>query len=243
MLKVDYHLSRHPKILAAGALLGGPGGAGRALALYIDGLSYAVAYNTNGKVHDQFVASSPLVDMATEVAKILADPRIRLWKRVRHGYLIHDFHDFNKSSSEINTFREKRRLQKRKERERVAIDVAKRHDNPSPMLSPDYSRARDHLTHNPVRSDSVDFQQQAVPVRTLTAADASGFAHAVENSETGDVETDLRDCETSSRPRPTNDVRRLDRKSQSRNRPTRENVSDESQPVAIGDHGERNRSR
>ncbi len=106
MLYVDDKLPRHPKIFRAGSMLG-PNGAALALAMFLDGLSYAREHLTDGYIPDNFVASSPLVQRGLDVARVLVDRRVRLWHRVRGGYQIHDYHDWNKSASEIKEIREK----------------------------------------------------------------------------------------------------------------------------------------
>jgi hypothetical protein len=116
MLYIDDRLPRHPKILKAGQLLGGGDGPARALAMFLDGLSYTRAYLTDGVVPDQFVAGSALVLEPAEVAKALA--RVRLWHRIRGGYRVHDFHDWNKSATEIKQIRADWRTKKAAQRHR-----------------------------------------------------------------------------------------------------------------------------
>jgi len=111
MLYVDDKLPRHPKIFKAGAFLGKSGPA-QALALYMDGLSYAREHLTDGFIPDQFVANCALVGCPLDVAKALADRRVRLWHRVRGGYRIHDYHHWNKNASEIKEKREAERKKK-----------------------------------------------------------------------------------------------------------------------------------
>lgn len=115
MLYVDDKLPRHPKIFRAGAMLG-KNGAAQALAMFLDGLSYSRAHLTDGFIPDEFVASCALVDRQLVVAKVLVDRRVRLWHRVRGGYQIHDYHDWNRKASEIKEKREKERLKKAAQR-------------------------------------------------------------------------------------------------------------------------------
>jgi len=115
VLYVDDKLPRHPKILRAGAMLGRNGPA-QALAMFLEGLSYAREHLTDGVIPDRFVASSLLVECPLDVAKVLVDRRIRLWHRIRGGYRIHDYHDWNRKAAEIREKREKERQKKARQR-------------------------------------------------------------------------------------------------------------------------------
>ena len=115
MLYVDDKLPRHPKIFRAGTMLG-KNGAAQALAMFLDGLSYAREHLTDGFIPDDFVASCALVERGLVVAKVLVDRRVRLWHRVRGGYQIHDYHDWNRKASEIKDKREKERQKKAAQR-------------------------------------------------------------------------------------------------------------------------------
>ena len=115
MLYVDDKLPSHPKIFKAGAKLGKNGPA-QALALFMDGLSYSRSHLTDGFIPDQFVAVCGLVQRPLVVAKVLVDRRIRLWHRVRGGYQIHDYHDWNPKASAIKEKREKERKKKAAQR-------------------------------------------------------------------------------------------------------------------------------
>jgi hypothetical protein len=115
MLYIDDRLPRHPKIFRAGSLLGDNGPA-QALALYLDGLSYARSQLTDGFVPDTFVTSSCVVQEPLRVAFVLSSRGVRLWKRVRGGYLIHDYFDLNPTALEVKEKRAKEREKKRRQR-------------------------------------------------------------------------------------------------------------------------------
>src|SRR5262245_46128200 len=102
--------------MKAGDLLGGRGGAGRALALFLDALSYSREHLTDGFVPDHFLYKSPLVSAPKAVAKAMAHPEVNLLHRVNGGYLIHDFHDWNKSAKEIKEIRARWRANKATQR-------------------------------------------------------------------------------------------------------------------------------
>jgi len=116
VLYIDDKLPRHPKILKAGEILGGDDGAGRALALWLDALSYAKEQLTDGVVPRAFVRSSPLVREPLKVARALADRRVGLWKVVRGGFVFHDYHDWNRSAKQVKEIREKWRKKKAAQR-------------------------------------------------------------------------------------------------------------------------------
>lgn len=115
MLYIDDKLPRHPKIFRAGERLG-PNGGAQALALFLDGLSYAREHLTDGFVPDKFVASCGLIQTPQVVAHVLCSRTVRLWHRTRGGYQIHDYHDWNRKASDIKEKREKERLKKAAQR-------------------------------------------------------------------------------------------------------------------------------
>jgi hypothetical protein len=116
MLYVDDRLPCHPKILKAGDLLG-PGGASRALHLYLLGLAYARQNLTDGFVPHAFVSSCGAISKSVAVAETLSHQRIRLWRKVRGGYRIHDFHDWNPTANKEKEKREQHRVKMARWRE------------------------------------------------------------------------------------------------------------------------------
>ncbi len=112
---IDEELPTHPKILKAGQRLG-DNGAAIALGLYLLALSYTRKQVTDGYIPDAFLASSATCKDPLKVAKVLASRGVRLWHRRRGGYVIHDFHDFNKSASEIKKIRAEWRKKKAAQR-------------------------------------------------------------------------------------------------------------------------------
>jgi len=110
MLYLDDRLPTHPKILKAGALLG-PGGASQALHLYLLGITYARQHLTDGFIPDAFVSSCGVVSKSGSIAKVLANRTIRLWRKVKGGYQIHDYHQWNPKAS---TVKEKRELDRQR---------------------------------------------------------------------------------------------------------------------------------
>ena len=94
----------------AGALLG-PGGASQALHLYLLGITYARQHLTDGFIPHAFVLSCGVVSKSGSIAKVLANRTIRLWRKVRGGYQIHDYHQWNPKAS---TVKEKRELDRQR---------------------------------------------------------------------------------------------------------------------------------
>ena len=100
MLYLDDRLPTHPKILKAGERLG-PGGASKALHLYLLGLAYARQNLTDGFVSDAFVVSVRGLFASDSVAVALADKHVRLWRKVRGGYRIHDYEHYNPKAAAV----------------------------------------------------------------------------------------------------------------------------------------------
>jgi hypothetical protein len=170
VLYIDDRLPRHPKILKAGTMLGANGSA-LALALYLDGLSYARGQLTDGFIPDEFVASSVLVRCPLDVAKVLVDRRVRLWHRAHGGYRIHDFLQWNKTASEIKEKQEHERVKKARQRAKKKPPSG----DVSPGMSPgDIARARaNHVprprTTNQRSSESGDAHASAAGSDELEA--------------------------------------------------------------------------
>jgi len=115
MLYLDDRLPTHPKILKAGARLG-EGGASSALHLYMLGLTYATVHLTDGFLPCSFVSSCGVVSKSSLVANVLSARGIGLWRKVRGGYVIHDFQKHNPKAAVVKAKRERDRLRKAAER-------------------------------------------------------------------------------------------------------------------------------
>jgi hypothetical protein len=105
MLYLDDRLPGHPKILKAGQRLG-PDGAAKALYLYVWGLAYSRQHLTDGFISSTVLASCGAISGSGSIAKVLANRTIRLWRKVKGGYQIHDFHVYNPKASEEKEKRE-----------------------------------------------------------------------------------------------------------------------------------------
>jgi hypothetical protein len=113
MLYLDDRFPTHPKILKAGELLGA-GGASRALHLYLLGLAYARQNLTDGFIPESFVSSCGAISKSGSIAKVLANRTIRLWRKVKGGYVIHDFHAWNPTAQREKEKREQHREKMRR---------------------------------------------------------------------------------------------------------------------------------
>jgi len=108
MIFLDDRLLTHPKLLKAGQRLG-QDGSGKALYLYLWGIAYAKQHLTDGFIPFNVISSCGVISESGQVAKILADRSVRLWRKVYGGYQIHDFHKYNPSANEEKEKRESAR--------------------------------------------------------------------------------------------------------------------------------------
>jgi hypothetical protein len=128
----------HPKLLKAGARLG-EGGVSQAFHLYVMGIGYSRRHLTDGFVPDGFVSSCGVISRSSLVAKALSARGIGLWRKVKGGYVIHDYHVHNPKAS---TVKQKREL----DRQRKAHERGGRNGNLSAM---DTLRTRARASHVP----------------------------------------------------------------------------------------------
>lgn len=155
MLYLDDRLPTHPKILKAGARLG-EGGASQALHLYLLGLAYARQNLTDGFVPESFVIACGAIPKSGSIAKVLANRTIRLWRKVKGGYQIHDFHKYNPKASEVKEKREHDRQRKAEERSRrngnvSTMDISRTRGRAVPVPSTKYQKEKRTSTDAPRR--------------------------------------------------------------------------------------------
>jgi hypothetical protein len=115
VLYIDDKLASHPKIFRAGSLLG-PNGGAQVFALYVAGIGYAREHLTDGFIPDTFVQACGLVQRPQAVARALTSRGVSLWHRVRGGYRIHDYFDWNPKASAVKKKRAKWREKKARQR-------------------------------------------------------------------------------------------------------------------------------
>jgi hypothetical protein len=94
-------LPTHPKILRAGALIGGDHGPAIALTIYISAIAYARKHATDGFIPRSFLVSG----WGEGLANLVTAKIVGLFSRVPGGYLIHDFHDYNRTAKETKQIR------------------------------------------------------------------------------------------------------------------------------------------
>lgn len=153
-VRIDDHIDEHPKLAAAGPL---------GLALFVAGLAYSNRNLTDGFI-PQAVAHRLLLwedpngrisvtngvqvnDVDSElVAETLVD--VGLWKRVKGGYRVHDYHEFQPTKERVMAEREAAKQRMRKAREsrgspehreklpRSSEEFAGSSPNPDPVPNP-----------------------------------------------------------------------------------------------------------
>ena len=112
MIYLDDRLPTHPKILKCAEDLGPPGPA-RAFYLYVQAIEYARTNLTDGFIPTEWVDISGGYRSA-EVARALV--RRRLFVKVRGGFRVHDFHDWNPDSQTVKARRARDAARKRADR-------------------------------------------------------------------------------------------------------------------------------
>lgn len=113
--KLDDELFDHPKLSAAGQILG-KSGIGIALGFYTAGLLYTNRHLTDGMLTAAVISSwTNRFEKPLAVADALA--KAGLFDKVEGGFRIHDYHEYNPSATAIKKKRREDRDRKRRERE------------------------------------------------------------------------------------------------------------------------------
>jgi hypothetical protein len=107
-------ITHHRKFLLAGQLIGGVGGAARALALWVAAIGYAREQLTNGFVDDEFIRKFSLDTEAEIVARALSSARVRLFHKAKGGYLVHDYVEHNGDAAKLRYQRQLAKNRKRR---------------------------------------------------------------------------------------------------------------------------------
>jgi hypothetical protein len=115
-IHIESRLLTHPKILIAGGLLGGDYGPLRVFWLYVAALGFSREHLTDGFVPDEFVQTCGLVQTPQAVANVLCSRRVRLWRKVRGGFQIHDYFHYNQKGAAVREIRAKWRDKKAAQR-------------------------------------------------------------------------------------------------------------------------------
>jgi hypothetical protein len=114
--RLDDELLDHPKVWAAGEVLG-KGGAVIALGIYVIGLMWANKYLTDGHLPMAVVKNFRQWPDPLSVADALV--KAGLWEKNGNGFVIHDYAAFgNPMSADVKAKRRKDRQRKAMERAR-----------------------------------------------------------------------------------------------------------------------------
>ena len=123
---VSENIFTHPKIVKAAQRLDchsscSPAtsyASSRVIHLFLLGIAYARQHMTDGFIPDTYLTHCSHISDAYLTAEALSARGIRLWRKVKGGYRIHDYHAYNPSAREEKTKREKWRLAKAQQRRR-----------------------------------------------------------------------------------------------------------------------------
>jgi len=140
-VRYDDGFARHPKVIKAAKLIGGKFAKSRLLGLHLEATSYCNSHATDGFIADVVMDEELTSDPdARELLRICALPSIKLAHRVRGGYRLHDYHDYQPSKKEMEDSRAYEREKKRRQRscpENVPQGHARSNDHvPSLSLHP-----------------------------------------------------------------------------------------------------------
>lgn len=136
-VKIDDQFSDHPKVLEVGPL---------AECLFVRGLTYAARYLTDGFVPDAHLRRMGDLDAFAEAPKLVASG---LWHEAEGGFQIHDYLDYQPSSTKVKSEREAARERMEKAR------AAKQGENAS--------RSSDEVQANSGRSSDNPVPSRPVP--------------------------------------------------------------------------------
>lgn len=139
-------IAHHRKFLLAGKLIGGLAGPSRALALYVAAIGFARDGLTDGVIPDEFVDKFWLDSRPKSVAKALTSRRVQLFHRIKGGYRIHDFHEYNGDAEKLRQQRELARERQRRHRVKEAVENLLKTEDAEHAVTRDTprdSRARD----------------------------------------------------------------------------------------------------
>jgi hypothetical protein len=99
-VRIDDQAPRHEKLLKAGPA---------AAWLWVCGIAHAQSQLTDGIVTDIALPFIGVAKGTKELARRLVD--VGLWERVKDGYRVHDYHDYNATKDEMKERRAAARRQ------------------------------------------------------------------------------------------------------------------------------------
>lgn len=152
-VRIDDRLPRHPKILAAGALLGRDG-TSRAIACFLTSLCYCAEHLTDGQVSPEALGTMrQQVWNPHKTAEALAT--VGLFERIETGYQIHDYHNYNPSAVAV---KEKRARDSARKRGGILTESNAAPDGIRAESRAD-TRARDPVPSRPVPKQIIWFDK------------------------------------------------------------------------------------
>lgn len=115
-VRYDDRFTKHPKVRKAAKLLGGKFGLGRVVALHHEATEYCNVHLTDGFLSRENAVELDCDPDPIEVMNVLALKSVRLAERVRGGWKLHDYHDYQPSKESVLEDRRKEAERKRRVR-------------------------------------------------------------------------------------------------------------------------------
>lgn len=122
------------------ARLLGTNGLGRVLAVHFEATCYCNEHLTDGRLDNSIVKLLESDRDPIQVFRVFARDSIRLAIRIKGGFQLHDYHDYQPSKQEVEEARVKERDRKRRQRHRPALVPA----------------GHQGVSGDPIRSDPTD---------------------------------------------------------------------------------------
>lgn len=171
-VRYDQGFPRHPKVRRAARVLGS-NGLGRVLAVHLEATCYCNEHLTDGHIDHSIAKLFESDRHPIQVLRVFARDSIRLAIKVKGGFQLHDYDDYQPSKAEVEKARQKERNRKRVYRLRpevVPVGPTVVSGGPIRTVTTDPS--------GPDRTEDEDHEDQDPPLRG-----ALSFPQAVENSK------------------------------------------------------------
>lgn len=150
-VRYDDRFTKHPKVRKAGKLLGGRYGLTRVVAFHHEATEYCNVHLTDGLLTREAIVEFDCDPNPIEVVNVLALKSVRLVQRVRGGWKLHDYHDYQPSKADVLEDRRKEAERKRRVRAGQKADAPSVRD----MSHPD-SGVESGGPSRPVPTDPTD---------------------------------------------------------------------------------------
>ena len=119
-VRYDQGFPRHPKVRRAARLLGA-NGLGRVLAVHLEVTCYCNEHLTDGRIDNSIAKLMESDRDPIQVLRVFARSSIRLAIKVKGGFQLHDYQEYQPSKREVQEGRKKERDRKRKARLRPEV--------------------------------------------------------------------------------------------------------------------------